>query len=311
MGLSDFLYRQKQKLRYHLAGDDVTKRIAEINRFELIVDVHRDSYRINKLKLGLPKGLFDFIFAGSTFDLFIYNAEILSGNYHVRDSELYFEFKGMEVCITSGSELFIIREIFIDHCYHFVLTEDAKAIVIDVGMNVGLASLYFASRPDVDKVYSFEPFCPTFNTGLKNFRLNHLISEKIFPECFGLGIHSEIRQVKYKFENKGINTSLVDSDRIDSSHFERIVLEPAVTIIGNICSNHTNQQVVIKIDTEGAEYAIFESLMQIALPENIKVIMVEWHINGPEIIEKFLVRQGFKLLSLSLTKITGIVYAFR
>jgi FkbM family methyltransferase len=311
MDLSHFLYRQSQKLKYHFSSDEITKRIAEINRFELKVDVDRDSYSIRKLNLILPKGLFDFIFASNTFDLFISNAETLAGHYHVHENDLCFKFKGIEVYITSGSELFIIREIFIDRCYHYVLAEDTKAIVVDVGMNVGLASLYFALRPDVDKVYSFEPFCPTFNSGLKNFRLNRLISNKIFPECFGLGMQSEIRQVKYQFKNKGINASLVESDRIDSSHLESIALEPAVTIITNICGKHAEQQVVIKIDTEGAEYSIFESLIQIPLPLNIKVIMVEWHKKGPEIIEKFLVKQGFKLMSLSLTKNTGIIYAFR
>lgn len=311
MSFSHFLYRQKQKLKYHFASDDVTKQIAEINRFELKVDVDRDSYSIRKLNLVLPKGLFDFIFAINTFDLFISNAETLAGHYHVHENDLYFKFKGIEVCITSGSELFILREIFIDNCYHYVLTEDSNVIVVDIGMNVGLASLYFASRSDVDKVYAFEPFFPTFNAGLRNFRLNHLISNKIFPDSIGLGMQREIRQVKYKFENKGINTTLVESDRIDSSHVEQIAIEPAVSIISNICSKHANQQVVIKIDTEGAEYHIFESLMQITLPENIKVIMVEWHKRGPEIIERFLVKEGFKLMSLSLTKITGIIYAFR
>lgn len=311
MSLSHFLYRQRQKLKYHFAGDNVTKRIAEINRFERAVNVEKNCYRISKLNLVLPKGLFDFIFANNTFNLFISNAENLKGHYDVRENDLYFKFEGIEVCITSGSELFILREIFIDRCYNYVLTEDANAVVVDVGMNVGLASLYFASRKDVERVYSFEPFLPTFNAGLKNFKLNHLISTKIVPENFGLGLQREIRQVRYKFENKGINASLNESDRIDSSHIEQIALEPAATIINTICSTHKEQKVVLKIDTEGAEYAIVESLMQTALPENIKVIMVEWHLRGPEIIEGFLVKQGFKLMSLSLTKITGIIYAFR
>src|SRR6185312_6672086 len=47
--------------------------------------------------------------------------------------------------------------------YNLIVPTEKKIALIDIGMNVGITSLFYASKPNVEKVFSFEPFVPTFN----------------------------------------------------------------------------------------------------------------------------------------------------
>ena len=71
-----------------------------------------------------------------------------------------------------------IGEILVDEVYSFDCTGDA--IVIDIGMNRGIASLYFAAKDNILNVYAFEPFGPTRALAQRNLELNPELARKIF-----------------------------------------------------------------------------------------------------------------------------------
>ena len=74
-------------------------------------------------------------------------------------------------------------------CFLYTLTISYSAknsIVIDIGMNVGIASLFFATLPHVEKVYAFEPFKAPYLRAMDNFKLNPALSAKIQAYNFGL-----------------------------------------------------------------------------------------------------------------------------
>src|SRR5260221_3132548 len=54
---------------------------------------------------------------------------------------------------------------------------DEEIVVIDVGMNVGTAALFFASRDNVKRVYGFEPVPSSCATAEVNFSLNDIGSK--------------------------------------------------------------------------------------------------------------------------------------
>src|SRR5688500_18445198 len=158
MGFKDFLYRQHQRIQYHTCHDLTTKRIAEINRFKKIIESSGEGHRVPVLNVVLPLNEFDFIFQDSTFELFFTLPAKLLGHYQIADNRLFLCFADLKLEITSRSELYIINEVYFERCYHFLLPYNEMVHVIDIGMNVGIASLFFAGLAQVKQVHSYEPF---------------------------------------------------------------------------------------------------------------------------------------------------------
>lgn len=84
--------------------------------------------------------------------------------------------------ISTENEYWIMNEIFGDKLYNFQILYFDRVICIDIGMNIGLASLYFTLNDNIEKIYVFEPFQETYKIALKNFNLNdEKIRSKIIP----------------------------------------------------------------------------------------------------------------------------------
>lgn len=310
MKISSFIYRQKQRLKYHLAGKEVYKQIAEINRHRENIEFKKDSYLIKELSLEVPKGKFDFLFLPLCFKILLSNSKFLKGYYEISNDELVFFFDNFRFLITSKSELSIIEEIFIKKCYNFIMPGN-RISIIDIGMNVGISSLFFSNHPQVDHIYSFEPFPVTYSLAVRNFSKNKKLSSKISAFNFGLGSKEEELTVKYDGKNKGINSTLITNPRIDTLNMEQIKIKSTYKVISNIINHDPQKNYIIKIDTEGAEYDILKSLFYHGLIKNIKAILLEWHFKGSQEIEEELSKHGFKMISTLSSKNAGLIYAFR
>lgn len=309
MELRCFLYRLKQRANYHLAKDDTARDIAEINKYGLQVRIESNQYVILPLDFHLPKKSFDFVFR--RFDLFVSNAKRLNGRYAIENGQLLFSWDQFKVAITSASELFIINEIYVEGCYTFMLPPSQRISVIDIGMNVGLASLSFASLPYVTRVFSFEPFKPTYDLALKNLARNPHLAEKIEPRNVGLGMVDEVLEVAYNAENSGVSSTMSDNPRnAQANSTEHLEVKSARDVIEQILSSQEGD-FMIKMDTEGAEYAIFENLFKEPLENRIKGIMMEWHFKGAQPLEDALRRQGFRIFSFVLGVNSGLIYGYR
>jgi len=311
MTILSFLHRQNERVKYYFSTHPTSKRIAEINRYKKIVVDKNNCYTILPLDLRIPKVKFDFIFGVGSFEYLIGNAKNLNGRYDIVDDRLLFSFEDLQIIITSCSELFIINEIFVNKCYNFITLRDRKIVIIDIGMNVGLASLFFAGIGNVEGIYGFEPFEPSFLLAQKNFEINSLRTNKIKAYNFGLGETSGEFAVAYDSTNRGINKSLVDNGVEGVQEMVHICIKPTHDTIDALLRAHPDCDFVLKIDTEGAEYSIFKSLFKNPLSKQVVGFMVEWHMEGPEELENQLLANNFTILSLGLTSVTGLVYAFR
>ena len=76
--------------------------------------------------------------------------------------------------ILTSEEIFKLHEIFHLNMYNFSLPH--KSILIDIGMNVGFGSLYFASKPSIEKVFSYEIFPETYKLAIQNIDLNPMLA---------------------------------------------------------------------------------------------------------------------------------------
>ena len=300
-----------QRINYSLASNEIKKRITEINRYNKKIEIRKNSYFIRELNLDIPAGKFNFLFSEVCLRVLKSNYHLLNGKYEFIEGYMVFCFNKLRIIVTSKSELSIIEEIFIKNIYKFLMPGNSQYQIIDIGMNVGISSLYFSDHEQVEKVYAFEPFQPTYSLAILNFKLNNHLASNIKTYNFGLGFKKEWLTVKYNPKNKGINSSLIDNPRIQSDDKEKILIKPAYTVISNIIEQNPQKEFILKIDTEGAEYDILKSLFLNGIHPNIKAILIEWHFQGSEDIEQNLIVAGFKLISTTNDQNSGLIYAIK
>ena len=218
--------------------------------------------------------------------------------------------------IQTFEELFILNEIFINGIYNVSSTK--KFALIDIGMNVGLTSIYFAQNPNCSSIYSFEPFKLTFEQAMLNLTLNPEIKDKIKSFNFGLGNYNKILTVTYDKEIKGnmgihgIPDGLIHQKQEMSN--EEINIRDASEILYPIVNmlNDQDNEIILKIDCEGSEYDIFNSFEKSEILQYFNIILIEWHFKGPEQICLYLKKAGYRYLSFNPNnEISGMIYAFK
>lgn len=218
----------------------------------------------------------------------------------------------LKIYIESPEEFFIIKEVFVEKDYNLLLNE--SFVVFDIGMNIGISSLFFALNKNVEQIYSFEPVVTTYNQALYNLELNPTYSDKIKAFNFGLGGLSRVEKVLYNAQAKGncgirLESSLVIGK--DNSTEIEINIKNISEVLGDLMDKHPRQKKVLKIDCEGAEYEIMQKLNDANLLHNIDVLLIEWHDKGSKILEDLLIANNFIVVSRHLTSITGMIYAFK
>ena len=116
------------------------------------------------------------------------------------DNGFKIEIDEINFYINSWEEMFILNEIFIENIYNIELNENFS--FIDIGMNVGFTSLFFANKKNCINVFSFEPFKKTNDLALKNLSINKF-SSKINAFDYGLGFPERVLEVEYNENFKG------------------------------------------------------------------------------------------------------------
>lgn len=221
-----------------------------------------------------------------------------------------------DIAISAKSEedYFILTEIYHNQSYNFDFRE--RTVVIDVGMNIGAASLFFASRPGVEHVYGFEPFITTYALAQDNFRRNPTLGAKITAHNFGLSHRNSTESLPYIEERKGslgVNglphnfTPSRKDVRIDT-----IELREATAALRPIVDAHPNSAIALKIDCEGAEYDIVDNLAASSLLARFCPIMIEWHRRGPRELLSALNKCGHRTLILGdVPRTSGMLYGVK
>jgi FkbM family methyltransferase len=231
-----------------------------------------------------------------------------NGNNNIKCS-----YNNIYMNIECFEELYILNEIYYEGVYSFIYPD--KCNVIDIGMNVGFASLYFASIENVSQVYSFEPLPITFNKGAQNFNLNEILTDKIKAHNFGVGNFNRKEIFNYSVEWKGSVglRNLISEKTKDSSEIIRVEVEIRDILLTLDEIRHLQMPLVAKIDCEGAEYEIIERLEESGKLREFDLFMIEWHDNGPEKIISMLKKAGFTTITSHpyLINNVGMIYAFR
>ncbi|TAJ89751.1 MAG: FkbM family methyltransferase [Reyranella sp.] len=226
----------------------------------------------------------------------------------------YVGFGPLRFGITSTDDFQLIREILLNNEYNFITGR--KSIFIDIGMNAGLTSIQAAYKPNVTAVHGFEPFEAPYKKALMNIARNSAVRGKIHTYNFGLSDFNGPLQV-----NESADTTIGNSIRgRETGTPTTIQIRDTVDALSDIITqaNSRGENVVMKVDCEGSEFAIMKRLDEAKLLPQIRSFVIEWHrwwnpdLNHVTLTEPLL-RNGYEVFDRSVASNlhAGMLYAVR
>ena len=215
---------------------------------------------------------------------------------------------GLQFSLNSAEEILIIKEIFVDGIYNVETSQPFT--FIDIGMNVGITSLFFAKKAECKQVVAFEPFQPTLAFAKINMKKNE-VANKIYIHEVGLGYPPRTLTINYSEEFKGsVGIHGVASYIGEKKDIKEVSL-PVMDVFEAL-KDIMDEKIIVKIDCEGSEYEILERLNDTGLLSRFSIIMIEWHNKGPASLQKFLIDKNFEVLSMGAhNKNIGMMYGFK
>jgi FkbM family methyltransferase len=204
-----------------------------------------------------------------------------------------------------------IEDIFFKRAYlPKPLTIRPDDVVIDIGANVGVFSIFAAKRTR-NMVYAFEPFpdnCDIFTHVLTINHLSNVILQQVaVSDCTGSASLqvSSVSGTRHFLGDQQILQTLEDYQKKDEHHpFAEVMpgalsdtLEVSTTTLQEIMDrNHLQTVGILKINCEGAEGAIIQAT-PIAYLQRIQQIFVHFHVHlsliSPDEMQKRLEEAGF------------------
>lgn len=228
------------------------------------------------------------------------------------DDVLLVEFNNLKFYIESSEDIFILKEVFIDQDYNFI--GEVPTVVLDIGLNIGVSSVFFSQKENITKIYSFEPITHTFELAVKNLNINKC--NKVTPHNYGLGGHTreEVFYFNKKYKgNSGVRGELSYAIR-NSEEQDKTKVKVLIKGISDVISNlniDNEMRTLAKIDCEGAEYEIIEELNKSGNLKRIDAFIIEWHDKGAKEIEDILKNNGYSMFSRRLETNSGLIYAYQ
>ncbi len=227
-------------------------------------------------------------------------------NYRIlTDKSIESHFGDITICEKGGTDHDTVVEIFGENTYNIIILPET--VVIDMGMNIGAASLYFAANKNVVRVYGFEPFPDTYGRACENIAMNpDWIRDKISTYNIAVTDKEGEQKVDVETENTGWRNIFSTGSTASSV---QIKCRAAKDVVQEILDREEGERYVLKIDTEGSEFLIFSSLAETDIFHNIDAIVMEYHASPAPLIQ-VLEQYGFRYSIKGKGRI-GVITAFK
>lgn len=201
------------------------------------------------------------------------------------------EMDDVKIRLQHSSDILAFEEIYLRNTYGFYCGTQ-PSIAVDIGMNIGLATLMLAHHPEVAHVYSYEPFADTYAQAEYNVSLNPHLQAKITMNNYGLSNKDMVQRIPYNQDFPGGMRTGEAYAGIDQDGVE-IQLKDAATILKPIFEKHREKNIIMKIDCEGSEYSIFRSLESSGLLNVPQIYLMETHDGREQELLSALKRTGY------------------
>ncbi|MEP6260722.1 MAG: FkbM family methyltransferase [Gillisia sp.] len=226
---------------------------------------------------------------------------------------LLFIINNVKHYVTSSEEIFILNEIYTNDCY-MIIGKEKSYNVIDIGMNVGFSALFFSQLPTIKEVFGFEPVPQTYAQALENFSLNPDLAKNIKSFNFGIGNENRKEQFVYNHNFKG-SVGTVEATFKKSNDENNEIVDVEIKDVNNITSEIISERplekFILKLDCEGAEFEIIESLSINHHLSKFEIIILEWHIKEPDELISWLLDANFVIHRNMRNETLGLLYAFK
>lgn len=232
----------------------------------------------------------------------------------IANGTLTIKANGINYPVASQANLSVVNELFFDHYYN--ISSLTPCVLLDIGMNVGYASLYFSSFPGVKKIYSYEPFEDTFRIALQNFSINEPLSKKIRPNNYGISNYTGTIDVPLLEGGSVIASteqSFIKDHNIHSNKSISVRVRDILEVLNEIRQENPDQHLALKIDCEGEEYNILEAMNTSNGFDKIIFFCIEWHFKGSQRIKEILMQNKFIVFDTPKSNEGeyGMIYGFR
>jgi FkbM family methyltransferase len=146
-----------------------------------------------------------------------------------------------------AGDLFVLYEVLLDNCYHVpnsLLPPDEVRVIVDCGANIGITSLFLASRYPNATIFSIEPHPENFSILKRNTqaepRIISVQAAVVGQSASSVRLTSSEPSWGYKMTNHGTGIEV-----------------PGITI-EELCERYRLSRIdLLKIDIEGAEEMVF------------------------------------------------------
>jgi FkbM family methyltransferase len=183
------------------------------------------------------------------------------------------------------------KQMFYEDIYAHCYLDDLET-VIDLGANVGLFSLYMLKKRNCKRIYAVEPTKKAFS------QLSESLHDELNSSIHKLAIHNFEGKSKIKsVEDNSTISGFIDDVHPYTQHNMKEEEVDVVTLSRFMNDHNLDRVDLIKIDIEGCEYDVIDSLSDFDLLKSDRYL-IEYHWAKTKNIKKIVDR--FKFLGYNI-----------
>lgn len=159
-------------------------------------------------------------------------------------------------------------------------------VVVDVGANIGMISIYLALKYPFITVYAIEPVPQNYDNLMENIKLNGIENIRVHAVAI-TGDGRDLDMIAHLESNSGGATGFLADMHLEGHQIFKV---PSLMLSEFFRKCGINKCKLLKVDCEGAEYEIL--LNSSAVLRQIEYLSGEFHVN------KHLTSKGYSPLQL-------------